>query len=201
MDNRYCQEVKILYPLCIVRYPLAIIYIFASLIARYTVMSPTDSARQQVAQLYGNRVRLRVCGLFREGDALLMVRHRGLGASNTFWAPPGGGVAVGETAPQALAREFREETGLVITVGQLLFVHEFIKTPLHAVELFFVVEVTEGTLRRGVDPEMDDQHQLIEEVRMMPFAEIKQWAPEDVHALFGHCASIDEVFQLRGYLS
>lgn len=158
------------------------------------------SPRQEVLKLYGNRLRLRVCGLYREDDRLLMVRHRGIGPTDTFWCPPGGGAQFGETIPNALIREFSEETGLSVSIGPMLFVNEFIQPPLHAMELFFEVALTGGTLRQGTDPEMGLDEQIIEEVKLMSFAEIKQYPPEEVHALFRYCDSLDDVFKLRGYL-
>lgn len=165
-----------------------------------TTPDETD-VRHEVLKLYGNRLRVRVCGLHRVGDQLLMVRHRGVGQTDTFWAPPGGGLQFGETAPIGLTREFVEETGLIVTINELLFISEFWHPPLHALELFFDVTATGGTLRQGVDPEMSLNGQIIEEVRLMTLAEIRQYPPSDVHALFSRCQSLDEVFQLRGYLS
>ncbi len=129
-----------------------------------------------------------------------MVRHRGIGPTDTFWCPPGGGTQFGETAPDALVREFVEETGLDVTIGELLFVNEFMQPPLHALELFFAVAVWGGSLRQGLDPEMADDEQIIQEVRLMTFDEIKAYPPHEVHALFQHCHSLDDVFALRGYL-
>lgn len=179
-------------------------YTFASLNSSPTVTQTTDkpdtdSLRQEVMTLYGNRLRLRVCGLYREGDRLLMVRHRGIGPTDTFWCPPGGGAQFNETAPDALIREFAEETGLDVDIGDLLFVNEFMQPPLHALELFFAVRGTGGALRRGLDPEMVVDRQIIDEVRLMDFAEIKRHPPETVHTLFRHCTSLDDVFRLRGY--
>ena len=159
-----------------------------------------DLPREEVLKLYGNRLRLRVCGLYREGDQLLMVRHRGIGPTNTFWCPPGGGAQFGEAAPDALIREFMEETGLDVTIGDMLFVNEFMQPPLHALELFFTVKAVGGVLRQGIDPEMSIDGQIIEDVRLMTFNEIKSYPPEEVHALFRYCNSLDDVFQLRGYL-
>ncbi|GAB3495860.1 NUDIX hydrolase [Spirosoma knui] len=159
-----------------------------------------DSPREEVFKLYGNRLRLRVCGLYREGDRLLMVRHRGIGVTDTFWCPPGGGPQFGETAPEALVREFIEETGLEVEIGKLLFVNEFMQSPLHAMELFFDVKATGGFIRQGIDPEMGLDEQIIQDVRLMSFAEIKSYPPEEVHAVFRHCQSLDDVFNLRGYL-
>lgn len=158
------------------------------------------TARTDVLNLYGNRLRVRVCGLYQEGDRLLMVRHRGLGSTGTFWSPPGGGVEFGETVPGALIREFKEETGLDVEVVDLLFVNEFIQPPLHALELFFKVTVTGGLLRQGIDPEMSADAQLIDDVRLMTFGEIKDRPSEEVHAVFQHCQSLEDMFRLRGYL-
>ncbi|PRY37076.1 ADP-ribose pyrophosphatase YjhB (NUDIX family) [Spirosoma oryzae] len=159
-----------------------------------------DKPRQEVITLYGNRLRLRVCGLYRQDDQLLMVRHRGIGPTNTFWCPPGGGAQFGEAAPDALVREFSEETGLDIRVGELLFVNEFMLPPLHALELFFRVDAQGGQLLAGTDPEMSPDGQIIEEVRLMSFDEIKSYPPHEVHAMFRYCQSLDDVFALRGYL-
>ena len=160
-----------------------------------------DVRQQQVVNLYGNRLRTRVCGLCRNGDRLLMVRHRGIGENDTFWCPPGGGAQFGETVPDALRREFGEETGLIVEVGKLLFVNEFLVEPLHALELFFVVDAIGGELRLGSDPEMDADGQIIAEVRWMTFAELKAYPPADVHSLFGRCYSLDDVYRLSGYLN
>ncbi|RRB07905.1 NUDIX domain-containing protein [Larkinella rosea] len=151
-------------------------------------------------RLYGNRLRLRVCGLCLIDGKLLMVRHRGIGPTDTFWCPPGGGPQYGETAYVALIREFLEETGLDIEVGDLLFVNEFMQTPLHAMELFFAVRIVGGHLRQGFDPEMEADRQIITEVRLMTFDEIKSYPENEVHRMFRMCQSMDEVFHLKGYL-
>jgi 8-oxo-dGTP diphosphatase len=159
-----------------------------------------NTAREDVVNLYGHRLRLRVCGLHREADRLLMVCHRGISPTDVFWSPPGGGAQFGETAPEALVREFWEETGLAIEVGELLFVNEFMNEPLHALELFFAVRVVGGAIVRGLDPEMSADRQIIADVRLLTFAEIKAYSPDEVHTLFRSCASLDDVFRLRGYL-
>jgi 8-oxo-dGTP diphosphatase len=159
-----------------------------------------DKARQEVLRLYGNRLRLRVCGVCIQNDKILMLRHRGIGQTDTFWCPPGGGMQFGETTHTALIREFKEETGLDITVFNLLFINEFMQPPLHALELFFEVKKVGGQATVGFDPEMSAGQQIIQEMRWMTFEEIKTYPPNEVHGAFAHCESLHDFKNLTGYL-
>ncbi len=147
-----------------------------------------------IAELYGNRVRVRVCGLCWEDGRLLLVNHRGL-TPDDFWAPPGGGLEFGERAEERLQKEFMEETGLKIVVSRFLFVCEFVRHPLHAVELFFDVraETTEAT--RGADPELD----IISDVKFMTVEEIAAIADSRRHSIFGLTRSPDDLRTLTGF--
>lgn len=149
----------------------------------------------EIAEIYGNKVRLRVCGLCWQEASLLLIMHN-MG-SNDFWAPPGGGVEYQETVKDALEREFLEETGLDVEVGKFAFGCEFIKNPLHAVELFFEVKKVAGVLKSGYDPEL----QLIERAQFLSWKEIKAIPEKSLHGIINKCTDLDSFRQLRGFYS
>ena len=152
----------------------------------------------QIKQKFAHRLRLRVCGLCWLDDKLLMVNHTGLSDSN-FWSPPGGGVDFGKDVLTALRDEFREETGLDIAPGAHLFTCEFLRSPLHAVEMFFETTVTDGELKKGFDPELDAFSQIIVDVRFMEIDEILALGPAERHGIFDHVKSAGGLKKLRGY--
>ena len=129
-----------------------------------------------------------------------MIRHQ-MSNEKYFWSVPGGGMMYGEDAKENLKREFLEETGLVIVVGEYLFVHEFLDPPLHAIELFFEVRQTSGKLGIGIDPELETDQQIIKEVRFLSMEEIKKIPSDEKHALFGRINSLNDVRIWKGYFN
>jgi 8-oxo-dGTP diphosphatase len=154
---------------------------------------------EQIIEKFGNKLRVRVCGICIVGDRILLVRHRTLGDAGILWAPPGGGMDFGATAEENLKREFAEETGCEIRIEQFLFIHEFLQQPLHAMELFFKVSIIGGELITGKDPEMSKKEQIIEEVRFVPFEEIVTNGLMYYHNIFTICKDLSKIHELRGY--
>jgi 8-oxo-dGTP diphosphatase len=158
-----------------------------------------DNLDPSVIDIFGNKVRVRTCGFCWEGGKLLLANHYGL-YHHDFWAPPGGGWEFGQWASGNLAREFREETGLDVEVGDFRLVCEFIQAPLHAIELFFEVRKTGGQLSTGTDPEMGNESQVISEVKFLSCAEIDALPLEHKHGLFKLAKTAEKVGDLKGYL-
>jgi len=151
----------------------------------------------EVQTYYGNKIRIRVCGLCIKEDKLLMVNHSGI-TSTDFWAPPGGGLNFGETAESCLKREFLEETGLTIAVEEFLFVCELIRHPLHAAELFFKVRSITSELKKGIDPEVGSPS-IIKAVKFIGWNEIRSIPSDQLHGIFQHVDHPSKVSTLTGF--
>jgi len=152
----------------------------------------------EIGRVYGNRLRVRACGLCWHEDKLLMVQHSGLG-DGKLWSPPGGGIEFGNTAYATLIQEFEEETKIKIEPGRFLFACEYISPPLHALEFFFEVFYTAGEISPGFDPEMTRNTQIIRQVQWLSSEQIKELPPENLHGIFKHCAHPQDLMKLTGY--
>lgn len=75
----------------------------------------------------------RVTGVVIEDDAILLLDQDTEGTRS--WSLPGGKVENGETLKEALVREMREETGVEVEVGRLLYVCDV--TSAHVVHITF----------------------------------------------------------------
>jgi 8-oxo-dGTP diphosphatase len=155
--------------------------------------------KKEIIASFGNKLRVRICGICIEDDKILMVKHHSLGDKGIFWSPPGGGLQFGESAEESLKREFMEETGLKINIKKFLFTHEFLQEPLHAIELFFEVEKISGQLITGRDPEMNDNTQIIQEVKYLSFEEINRIDHDMIHNIFRLVNNPKDILEATGY--
>lgn len=81
-------------------------------------------------------------GVLRRGAAILMVASRYPNHDVPLWNLPGGRQEPGELLEHALQREFKEETGLDVTVERVLYVSESFDraTATHFTNVTFAVQ-------------------------------------------------------------
>lgn len=102
-------------------------------------------------------------------DGCLLMVKRGQGARVGDWAVPGGRQEFGETLAETAIREVREETGLIVEVGDIAWVGDALDDAdppaWHYTLVDFHATVVGGELIAGDDAL---------EVRWVPLAEIRQ---------------------------
>ncbi len=81
----------------------------------------------------------------------VLVIERAKPPGEGLWTVPGGRLERNETLAQAVAREVREETGLVVEVGPLACVVERMGDDFHFVILDYLARVIGGALAAGSD--------------------------------------------------
>jgi 8-oxo-dGTP diphosphatase len=151
----------------------------------------------KINEIYGNKLRVRVCGLCWNGRQLLVVNHKLSGNSN-FWAPPGGGVEFGEPLEDALIREFQEEAGITVRPVKFMFGCELLHGPLHAIELFYEVHYLSGQLTRGYDPESSTE-QLIQDVKYFDFDELMAVREDERHGILRFVRQATDLKNMTGF--
>lgn len=125
--------------------------------------------------LYQNKVRVRVAGLLQRSDKILLVKLHSPVIDREIWLPPGGGVEFGESLHQAVKREFKEETGLIISVGKLRHINELIEGKYHALEFFFDVFADDNAdFAMGTDPEHSPDDQILKDIHFFSQNELTQ---------------------------
>ncbi len=131
--------------------------------------SELDGARS------GGIFRVRPSGVLVEDGRLLLVRQSV--APHRRWSLPGGRLEHGETIEHCLIREWQEETGLDIMVGDLLYVTDRITGRDHIVHLTFLVSnAGSGPLPSEwthLDAHVSATAEPLRQIRMVPCDELE----------------------------
>ena len=107
------------------------------------------------------KIDIRIAACILKDNKILMVRHKK--GDEKYWLLPGGRIEYGETMIETLKRELVEETGLEISVGNLMFMSEAIPKDnhRHIVNIFFEAEIIGGEIKLG-DEEILDAVEFID---------------------------------------
>jgi ADP-ribose pyrophosphatase YjhB (NUDIX family) len=122
----------------------------------------------------GERFTVRVAGVCVRDDQVLLHTAEGI----DFWALPGGRCEIGEPTAHTVQREMWEETGLEVTVGDLLWVMENFFTyeakAFHEIAFYYQMTLPESLPSPLVQPEFmgaEGDKPLI--FRWFPVAEVE----------------------------
>ena len=116
--------------------------------------------------------RIRAAGILIENGAMLLVKVRDF--TGEYWIPPGGGMEPEDRSSKAcLIREFKEEAGIDVEVGELICVREFLETHCqryHA-EFFYRIASYQGTPHIENLTGLNDE-EFIQSVEWLPLEEL-----------------------------
>lgn len=129
--------------------------------------------------------RIRAAGILIEHDQILLLKIRD--ETGEYWLPPGGGFEEGDGSTKGcLRREFREEAGVDIVVGELICVREFLEstTQRYNAEFFYHVRDFQGAphLENLFGLNDEDVIQSVEWVDIARLDSLRTY-PSDIKAL------------------
>lgn len=117
-------------------------------------------------------LQVRPTGILIEDGKILLTRQEVSRMRN--WSLPGGKPQFGETIEHCLIRETKEETGLDVKLGELLYVCDrFRHMNSHVVHITFLMEKLGGRLKNGRHVQEDGE--VIDDVRMVPVDELPDY--------------------------
>ncbi|MDD2483245.1 MAG: NUDIX hydrolase [Candidatus Shapirobacteria bacterium] len=109
-------------------------------------------------------------GLIKKDNRFLVTRRSAVNDyMPEFWDIPGGTIEFGEKAIDALNREIKEETTLVVDVGKFIFCYDFLSGPeRHQFQIVYECNYKNGEVK--LDPQEHDDFKWVtlEEMESLP---------------------------------
>jgi 8-oxo-dGTP diphosphatase len=116
------------------------------------------------------KLRIRAGGLIVKDNSILLVKHKHRGSGKLWWTPPGGGYeSFDDSVIACVRRECKEEAGLNVDVGPLIYLREFTqkRRRIRHLELFFLITNWGGTPNLEHLPD-EDRHHVLDVAWMTP---------------------------------
>lgn len=141
---------------------------------------------------------MRYQGAIIENHHLLLLKHAAQGGGRSYWAIPGGGLDDDETEEQCVAREMKEETHLVVSVGCLLLDESDLDGIYKRRKTYLYKRLT-GEAQPGFEPELEgDPHLTTTDVRWFDLRADSEWDEQMKNDKIT-CPQVQQIRAVLGY--
>lgn len=117
---------------------------------------------------------IRYQGAILREHRILLLRHLERASGRGYWVLPGGGRELGESERDCVRREMREETGLVVTVQELLLDEPGEEGEVYRRRKTYACDAPGGEPQPGFEPEDGIQYSIVE-VRWFDLRDTSAW--------------------------
>jgi len=114
----------------------------------------------------------RVCGAIIRGRKILMVKYKK--DRRTHWTLPGGGIRTNEQPEEAIVREVKEETGLMVDVSSLLYNIRIKGKERNVSEKCYLLIAKNRNAILGHDPEHSEDDQRLVDMKWIQIEKVQQ---------------------------
>ena len=82
----------------------------------------------------------------------------------------------------AIEREVKEETNLNVKASKIMYIREVRHNKKNGIEFYILCKEITGTLKIGIDPELDKNSQILTDVKEITFEKLKteKWFPNEL---------------------
>lgn len=120
--------------------------------------------------------RIAAGGIIFKDNTVLLVRYRNINNAGTFLVCPGGALEDDENIVQAVIRETREETGVIVEPKRVVAIEDLVCSRFKMIKVWMICEIidgevhrTEGAVKEGIiDASWFAKDQLVSEMVYPP---------------------------------
>jgi 8-oxo-dGTP diphosphatase len=100
--------------------------------------------------------RIAAGGITFKGNSVLLVRYRDSDNSGTYLVGPGGALEDHENVIQAIIRETKEETGIIVKPKRVVAIEDLMCSNFKMIKVWMVCELVEGEVHQTEEAEKEN---------------------------------------------
>jgi 8-oxo-dGTP diphosphatase len=118
--------------------------------------SLTFTRKEKVNKGMSKPHRIAAGGITFKDNRVLLVRYCASNNAGTYLVGPGGALEDGENVVQAIIRETKEETGIIVQPKRVIAIEDLMCSAFKMIKVWMVCEIVEGEVQKTAEAEKEN---------------------------------------------